>query len=92
MMKRMMLSCRDAARLLSAQHEQSLGFKERWALKMHLFFCVSCRRYARQLHWMDSAFRLLRQRKNAPQMDDAAKARIRDTLKDVVSRNGNGDH
>ncbi len=87
MMKRIMLSCRDVSRLLSAQREKSLGLKERLALKIHLMFCVFCRRYARQLHWVDNAFHTLGHQKNPPHMNDAAKARIRDMLKDATSRN-----
>ncbi|PKY11524.1 hypothetical protein B1757_04650 [Acidithiobacillus marinus] len=53
-----MLTCRDAAKLLSISQDQSLSHREQWALKMHLLFCSSCRRYARQLRWMDQLFHL----------------------------------
>ena len=90
-MKRLMLTCRDTSRLLSKGQEQSLRFREQWALKMHLFFCVSCRRYARQLRWMDQAFHLIAGKWGAYHMSAEARERIRATLKkaDPVS---NCDH
>lgn len=38
MKKRLMLTCQDASKLLSKGQEQTLRFRERWALKIHLFF------------------------------------------------------
>lgn len=86
MMKHIMPSCSDIARLLSAGCERPLSFRERVALRVHVFFCVSCRRYASHLRWMKGAFRLLHHRENAFSLNDAARARIRDTLKNAASR------
>ena len=81
MMKRLMLTCRDASRLLSKGQEQTLRLRERWALKIHMFFCVSCRHYARQLRWMDQAFHLVADRWGTYHMSADARERIRATLK-----------
>ncbi|UEP60143.1 peroxiredoxin-like family protein [Acidithiobacillus ferriphilus] len=85
MMKRLMLTCRDASKLLSKGQEQSLRFRERWSLKMHLFFCVSCRRYARQLRWMDQAFHLIAGKWGSYHMSTDARERIRAKLKKTDS-------
>lgn len=84
-MKHLMLTCRGASRLLSKGQEQPLCFREQWALKVHLFFCVSCRRYARQLRWMDKTIRLLAGKWSTYRLSAAAKARIRATLKNADS-------
>ncbi len=83
MMKRLMLTCQDASKLLSQGQEQSLRFRERWALKMHLFFCASCRRYARQLRWLDDAFHQISGKWDAYHLSTDAKERIRTKLKEI---------
>jgi hypothetical protein len=47
-----MLSCREAARLVSEARDRGLRAGERVALGLHLLICVLCRRYARQLAWL----------------------------------------
>ncbi|OCX74425.1 hypothetical protein A6M27_05710 [Acidithiobacillus thiooxidans] len=83
MKKRLMLTCQDASKLLSKGQEQTLPFRERWALKIHLFFCVSCRNYARQIGWIDQVFHLIADRWNTYHLSHEAKERIRDMLKKV---------
>ncbi|QFX96481.1 hypothetical protein GCD22_02264 [Acidithiobacillus thiooxidans ATCC 19377] len=58
-----------------------MRFRERWALKIHLFFCVSCRNYARQIGWIDQVFHLIADRWNTYHLSHEAKERIRDMLK-----------
>jgi len=53
-----MLTCKDASRLISERQDRPLGFRERLSLRMHLWMCVSCRRFERQLALMRQALRL----------------------------------
>jgi len=54
-----MLTCKDASHLISERQERPLGFRERWGLRMHLWLCVNCRRFERQLALMRHVLRLL---------------------------------
>ena len=44
-----MLKCRDIVQHADALLDQELGFRRRLAVRIHLFMCVHCRRYVRQL-------------------------------------------
>jgi hypothetical protein len=48
------MTCKRIARLLSDQREHELSFPHRQALRLHLLWCVFCRRLARQLDMIDS--------------------------------------
>lgn len=79
-----MLTCKDASHLISQNQERALGFWERWGLRMHLWMCVSCRRFERQMHLLRAALRSLG--KHAETLEDgtdlspAARERIRKAL------------
>lgn len=47
--------CRRTAELLSQEREHALRLTERAALRLHLWMCVGCRRYARQLDLLGQA-------------------------------------
>lgn len=55
-----MLTCKEATRLISERQERPLGLRERWSLRLHLWICVYCRRFERQLSMMRLALRQLR--------------------------------
>lgn len=57
-----MLTCKDASHLISESQERRLGFRERWSLRMHLWMCVSCSRFERQMALMRQALRMLGKR------------------------------
>jgi len=44
-----MITCEDAARLLSESLDGKLSFRKRIALRMHLLMCKLCPRFWRQL-------------------------------------------
>ncbi|MDO5059914.1 MAG: zf-HC2 domain-containing protein, partial [Neisseria sp.] len=44
-----MLKCKEACSLLSQSQDRPLTFRERITLRLHLLFCVHCRRYRKQL-------------------------------------------
>ena len=47
--------CRKATELLSESQDRDLTASERWALRLHLAICRSCRRAARQLQQLRMA-------------------------------------
>ena len=79
-----MLNCKDASQLISEHQERPLGFRERWSLRMHLWLCINCRRFERQIALMRQALRLLGKRAeaDADNMDlpPEARERIRKAL------------
>jgi hypothetical protein len=52
---RLLMTCREATQLCSEQHERSLTRRERWVLRVHLFLCHKCRKFAQQLSVMREA-------------------------------------
>lgn len=87
-----MLSCKDASHLISERQERPLGFRERWGVRLHLWICVSCRGFERQMTLMRQALRELGKRAEDENADDSVdfppevKQRIR---KAIAER---GDH
>lgn len=79
-----MLNCRDASRLISQRQDRPLGFRARLALRLHLWMCVSCRRFARQIDLIRLALRGLGRRIESdgpgPDLSPEARARIRESL------------
>ncbi len=62
-----MLNCRQITRLVSQSMDTKLSWPKRWAVRLHLLYCVWCRRYAAQLQF-------LRQAAEAPAVDFEAVA------------------
>ena len=52
-----MLSCKEAARLLSQSLEERLPFRRRVSLRFHVMMCHLCRRYGKQIRLLDQIFR-----------------------------------
>lgn len=57
-----MLACKEASHLISMRQERPLGFRERWGVRMHLWICVGCRGFERQLTVMREVLRELGRR------------------------------
>ncbi|MFC4159828.1 zf-HC2 domain-containing protein [Chitinimonas lacunae] len=53
----MMLSCKQATRLLSAAMDRELTRTERWSLRWHVLKCAYCRRFGAQIGWLRQAAR-----------------------------------
>lgn len=79
-----MLTCKQTSQLLSEHQERPLSRRERWALKLHLFMCVSCRRFNRQLAMLRHALRQLAHGEisdqHGPELPPQARQRIRRAL------------
>lgn len=74
-----MLTCKDATRLVSESQERTLGFRERWALRVHLWMCDNCRRFERQIRLLRKAMRIMVHRSDSesPAVELPAEARER---------------
>jgi anti-sigma factor RsiW len=53
----MLISCKDASRLISQMQDGELSFRQRLAVRLHLMFCDACRRFVRQLRFLRTAMR-----------------------------------
>lgn len=53
----MMISCREASRLISASLDRPLSGWERGKLRFHLFLCGNCRAFRGQLRQLRAAAR-----------------------------------
>lgn len=49
-----MLTCKEATRLVSESLDRELSFRQRFGLRVHLLLCHFCRRYKRQLLFLQS--------------------------------------
>ena len=79
-----MLTCKDASHLISERQEHRLSMRERWALRLHLWLCISCRRFARQIELLREAIRAysarLEDEEYGPELSSEARERIRKAL------------
>jgi predicted anti-sigma-YlaC factor YlaD len=55
----MMLSCKETTRLVSQGLDRELAFGERVLLRVHLAYCIGCRRSRRQMTFLRRAVRAL---------------------------------
>ncbi len=87
-----MLTCKDASHLISENQERPLGFRERWGLKMHLWMCVSCRRFERQMILLRQALRMLGKR--AEVVDDSTEfpPEARERIRKALAERGDQEH
>ncbi len=54
-----MLNCKDVTRKIASDEFREAGWGERFAIRLHLFLCRHCRRYAAQLRVIGAAAREL---------------------------------
>jgi hypothetical protein len=55
----MMLSCKEAAQLVSQGLDRRLGFAERVALRLHLAICNGCANFNKQMAFLRAALKRL---------------------------------
>ena len=82
-----MLSCKEVTHLASQTLDAPLSRRQRWAMRLHLAYCVLCRRFVRNLRFLNQA--LKRARDAHPECFSArgklsrqARERIRRVLQD----------
>ncbi len=79
-----MLTCKEATRLVSEAQDRRLGLSDRIGLRFHLLICSLCRRYARQIQFLIDSIRGSREKlADVPgaRLDESARARINEGLK-----------
>lgn len=62
----MMLSCKDATRLISLSMDASLPIAKRIGVRLHLLTCTFCTRYRRQLRLFRETLRRLAAAEDLP--------------------------
>lgn len=77
-----MMTCEETAQLISEGLDRTLSLRERLTLRLHLFGCDLCTRYARQLKFLQRTCADAddEQSTEAAALDDAARQRIRTRL------------
>ena len=75
-----MLNCRQATRLISQSLDTKLPWHRRLQMKVHLLYCVWCRRYAAQLKFLRRATREL-----PPEALDAAPQKLSSEEKEQMN-------
>ncbi|MCU0841243.1 MAG: zf-HC2 domain-containing protein [Thiobacillaceae bacterium] len=48
-----MLTCKQTSLLMSQARDRRLSWSERLGVRLHLWICRQCRRYERQLDWLN---------------------------------------
>jgi Putative zinc-finger len=74
-----MMNCRQATRLVSQAMDTKLPWHQRLAVRIHLLYCVWCRRYAAQLQLLRKAAKQLPKEEldtSAQKLSDDAKKRM----------------
>jgi len=56
------LKCREASALIAEGTDRELTASERWALRLHLAYCSSCRRFRQQLAFLRRLWTALERR------------------------------
>ncbi len=81
-MSRMLPSCEEVSALTSEAMDETLPFRKRLSLKLHLKMCVWCRRNATQLQLMSRLARLKAQKvASHAKLSSDARDRITQALK-----------
>jgi hypothetical protein len=77
-------NCKQAVRLQSAALDRKLSFRERLGLRIHLVLCQWCRRYGKQIRFLQTATRehageeqVLPERTLSPEARERIKERLR---------------
>jgi hypothetical protein len=61
-----MLTCKQASHLVSERHDRKLSWRERIALRIHLWICNNCLRFEKQIKYIQQAVRSGQQDGNLP--------------------------
>ncbi len=84
-----MLNCRQVTRLVSKSMDTRLRWHQRLGIRLHLLYCVWCRRYAAHLRFLRQAARkLASEAESNPShtLSDEARERIRTQLREAASK------
>lgn len=87
-----MLSCKDASHLISENQERPLGFRERWSVRLHLWMCLSCRRFERQMRFIRQALRMLGKRVEDETDSNGFPPEARERIRKALAERDNQNH
>lgn len=82
-----MLNCKQVTRLVSQSMDARLPWYQRLGIKVHLLYCVWCRRYAAQLKFLRRATKALATEPFDPEgsrLPDDAKEHMRERLQEAL--------
>jgi len=74
------LNCKETSLLVSEAQDRRLTWAERVGVRLHLWICAQCRRYERQLRWLNGLRGRLEQvpeEMSDTELSPEAKSRIR---------------
>ncbi|MBT9558433.1 MAG: hypothetical protein IV100_20530 [Myxococcales bacterium] len=81
-----MLSCRDAARLISARLDAPIGLQAGLSLNFHVLMCGPCRRYARTLRRLGEVARDLVEDESAKSLSADERVRLEAAIDGEAAR------
>jgi hypothetical protein len=73
--------CREASRLQSHALDRRLSWLQRLGLRIHLLYCLWCRRYGRQILFVKKTAQGIDREPDVPPLSKGAKARMRLVLR-----------
>ena len=76
-----MLNCRQVTRLVSQSMDARLPWHQRLAVRIHLLYCVWCRRYAAQIQYLRKAAKGL-----AVEVPSTSPAKLSDEAKEQMRK------
>ena len=82
-----MLNCRQITRLVSQSMDARIPWYQRLAIRLHLLYCVWCRRYAAHLQFLRKATKGLPEETtdaSAPRLSGEAKEQMRKRLGEAL--------
>lgn len=83
----MMISCKEATKLISDSMDRPLSLRRRFALRLHLFMCRFCSRYRKQSFLIREAMRRLAHEEDTPGTSDLSLTpEARDRIKAAVEK------
>ena len=77
-----MPTCKEVSRAVAADELLAAGWRKRLQIRLHLFMCGPCRRYARQIRHIGTAARELLGNRS---LDTPARDTLRDAVLKVIS-------
>ena len=76
-------TCKDVTQMVSVSMEERLPLRQRIDLKLHLWICLACTRYRKQLQWIRETIRRHEselQQSTEPTLSHQARERIKRSL------------
>jgi predicted anti-sigma-YlaC factor YlaD len=86
-----MLSCKETSLLVSQARDRRLSWAERIRVRLHLWMCSQCRRFERQLNWLNGLTgRLERAPEELMEEQQELSAEARERIRQAIEAHGEG--